>query len=81
MVTAAPPRTVTTSKAVWNLHAPRVDLLGRIAIMRDTGLEQFLAMLSGREIGTRRLRASALTAAKAVLGNSLYERLRAAILG
>lgn len=73
--------TVTTSKAVWNLHAPRADLLGRIAIMRDTGLEQFVAMLSGREIGTRRLRASALTAAKAVLGNSLYERLRAAILG
>ena len=72
---------VTTSKAIWNLHARSADLLGRIAITQDTSTEQFVSTLSGQDIGARRLRDSALTAAKTVLGNALYERLRAALLG
>ena len=72
---------VTTSRAIWNLHARSADLLGRIAIMQDTSTEQFVSTLSGQNIGARRLRDSALTVAKAVLGNALYERLRAALLG
>ena len=72
---------VTTSKAVWNRHTPRPDMLGRIAIMRDTRMPRFISALSGQEIGARRLRESVLSAAKRVLGNALYEKLRAQLLG
>ncbi|MEO8621553.1 MAG: polysaccharide deacetylase family protein [bacterium] len=72
---------VTTSKSVWNVHALPADLLGRIVILQDTSMERFVATLSGRDIGARKLRDSALTAAKAILGNSLYEKLRKTVLG
>ena len=72
---------VSTSRAVWNDHRRPAGLLGRIAIMQGTDMEGFSTALSGRDIGARRLRNSALGAAKAVLGNTLYERLRVALLG
>lgn len=72
---------VTTSRAIWNLHARSADLLGRIAITQNTSTEQFVSTLSGQNIDARRLRDSALTVAKSVLGNALYQRLRAALLG
>ena len=72
---------VTTSRAEWNHHQRPAELLGRIAIMQDTTLADFSSTLSGRDLGARRLRNSALGAAKAVLGNTLYEKLRVALLG
>ena len=73
--------TVTTSRSVWNLHGPQMRLLGRIAITRDAGMRQFVSTLSGRNIGARTRHDSALSAAKSVLGNTLYDRLRALLLG
>ena len=67
--------------AEWNHHQRPAELLGRIAIMQDTTLADFSSTLSGRDLGARRLRNSALGAAKAVLGNTLYEKLRVALLG
>lgn len=81
MARAAGYDSVTTSRAVWNRHTRPASLLGRIAVMRDTGMEDFVATLSGRDIGARKLRDSALTTAKALLGNALYEKLRSALLG
>jgi peptidoglycan/xylan/chitin deacetylase (PgdA/CDA1 family) len=72
---------VTTSKSVWNVHTRPADLLGRIAITQDTTMDRFVATLGGKDIAARKLRESALGAAKTVLGNSLYEKLRAALLG
>jgi peptidoglycan/xylan/chitin deacetylase (PgdA/CDA1 family) len=72
---------VTTSKSVWNEHARPAGLLGRIAITRDSTMERFVATLSGQDVAARKLRDSVLTAAKQVLGNTLYEKLRAALLG
>lgn len=81
MARAAGYDTVTTSNAVRNVHARRSDLLGRIAIMQGASLEQFVSLLDGQHAGARQLRESALTAAKSLLGNTLYEKLRAALLG
>lgn len=72
---------VTTSRAVPNSRSAHPDLLGRVAIVADTPLAQFEALISGRGAGTRQLRDSVLSAAKAVLGNTVYEKLRARLLG
>ena len=71
---------VTTSTAAQNTTARPAGLLGRTAIMRDTRMPQFDAALSGDDLAARRSRDRMLGAAKSVLGNRLYERLRAVLL-
>lgn len=71
---------VTTSRTVWNEHRRPPGLLGRFAIVRDMEMPQFIATLDGRDVRARRLRASVLGAAKSLLGNSLYEKLRSRML-
>ena len=81
MAHAAGYDTVTTSRAVWNMREHPSDLLGRIAIMRGADPKQFAAALSGHDVRARKLRDSALAGAKLLLGNTLYEKLRAVLLG
>ena len=81
MAHAAGYDTVTTSRAVWNIRGHPSDLLGRIAIMRGADPKQFAAALSGHDVRARKLRDSALAGAKLLLGNTLYEKLRAVLLG
>jgi peptidoglycan/xylan/chitin deacetylase (PgdA/CDA1 family) len=71
---------VLTSRAVWNDHGRPAGLLGRTAIVREMTFAEFIAMLDGRHVRRRQLRESVLGAAKSVLGNALYERLRSRLL-
>jgi peptidoglycan/xylan/chitin deacetylase (PgdA/CDA1 family) len=73
--------TITTSRAGPNSRGDRHAILGRFAIIDSTSMEDFGALLQGRGLLRQRLRASALLAAKAVLGNHLYERMRSRMLG
>lgn len=71
---------VTTSTAAQNTTARPAGLLGRTAIMQDTRMSQFDSTLTGDDLAARRSRDRMLGAAKSVLGNRLYEKLRAALL-
>jgi peptidoglycan/xylan/chitin deacetylase (PgdA/CDA1 family) len=78
---AAGYRTVATSRIHTN--SPGTDLfsLGRVAILRGTPIKDFAAICSGD--GLRRLRAQGTLrdAAKQLLGNSFYDRVREVLLG
>ena len=54
--------------------------LARLAVMRDTQNAQFALTARGERLTARRARVGLLRAAKAILGNSVYERVRAAML-
>ncbi len=71
---------VTTSNPAQNPNARPAGLLGRTAIMKDTRMPQFDAILSGEDLASRQSRDRLLGAAKSLLGNRLYEKLRAALL-
>lgn len=71
---------VTTSMAAQNPNARPAGLLGRTAIMQDTSMAQFDAALSGDDLASRRSRDRMLGAAKSLLGNRLYEKLRFVLL-
>jgi peptidoglycan/xylan/chitin deacetylase (PgdA/CDA1 family) len=71
---------IATSRIGQNDHAHRGALLGRVAVLRDTSLSQFEAMIEGRGFAAQQRKERALAAAKAVLGNTVYERLRAVLL-
>ena len=71
---------VTTSRVARNDHAQRRELLGRVPVMRDTRASGFAAMLEGRGFAAQQRKERVLAAAKAVLGNTLYEKLRAGLL-
>jgi peptidoglycan/xylan/chitin deacetylase (PgdA/CDA1 family) len=78
---AAGYKTVATSRI--HANSPDTDLfcLGRVAILRGTPIKDFAAICSGD--GLRRLRAQGTLrdAAKQLLGNSLYDRVREVLLG
>lgn len=71
---------VTSSRAIQNARAHASVLLGRVAIMKSTDLARFGRLASGHDVGEARLRDAVLARAKSVLGNSLYESLRAGLL-
>lgn len=71
---------IATSKAMQNASARPAGLLGRTAITFETTMSQLDATLDGRDLGARQSRDRMLGAAKKVLGNHLYERLRSALL-
>lgn len=71
---------VTTSMAAQNWNARPAELLGRTAIMQDTDMAEFDAALSGDDLTARQTRERVLGAAKSLLGNGNYERLRAVFL-
>lgn len=71
---------VTTSRVTQNHRAQPERLLGRVAVMRATSDTEFAAMLAGQGFGAQQRREKLLAAAKAVLGNTLYQKLRAGLL-
>ena len=78
---AAGYRTVATSRI--HANSPDTDLLalGRVAILRGMPVKDFAVICSGD--GLRRLRAEGTLrdAAKQLLGNSFYDRVREVLLG
>jgi peptidoglycan/xylan/chitin deacetylase (PgdA/CDA1 family) len=74
-------RSVANSHMHANSPSTNPYLLGRIAIMRDTPLSAFSRACSGSGLWKGRLSAATRALAKNVLGNSLYERARAQLLG
>jgi len=55
--------------------------LGRVAVLRGTGVETFEKLSSGRGLWRLNLGDEVRLAAKRALGNSVYDRLRGALLG
>lgn len=73
-------RSVATSRIVANSAATDVFELGRVAVMRSTGLEEFRALAEGRGLWRLRLWNSARSFGKNVLGNALYDQVRSRLL-
>jgi len=71
---------VTTSRVTQNEHASADALLGRVAVMRDTNLDRFEAMIAGEGFRSQQMRERALGFAKTMLGNALYQKLRSGFL-
>jgi peptidoglycan/xylan/chitin deacetylase (PgdA/CDA1 family) len=73
-------RTVSTSRA--NANDPGTDpfALGRVAVMRHTSLPEFRNLCAGRGLRQWRLGVQLRETTRSVLGNSAYDRLRAALL-
>lgn len=73
-------RTVTTSQTHANSQTSDPFALGRVAVMRDTGLKTFSAWCRGRGLWRLTLRDSLRHGAMRMLGNSFYDRVRASVL-
>lgn len=73
-------RSVATSRFVANSAATDPFALGRVAIMRTTGLDEFNNLADGRGLWQQRLWNSARAFGKNVLGNALYDQVRALLL-
>jgi len=65
------------------VNSPEADSfrLSRVPMMRGIGIDEFARVVRGRGLGRRRAQSAVLNAAKHVLGNSVYEKLRATALG
>ncbi len=72
--------TVSTSRVGANAPGADPFRLARTAVMADTTLAQFGRVVNGHGLVVRRAREYALSAAKRVLGNAMYERFRSAAL-
>jgi peptidoglycan/xylan/chitin deacetylase (PgdA/CDA1 family) len=72
--------TVATSQIRANSKATDRFALGRIAVLRSTSLHQFEQVCSGRGLGRHNAIMQLRAAAKKLLGNSLYDRIRQALL-
>ena len=72
---------LVTSRA--GVNAPGADrfALSRVAVMRGVAEDEFARACRGEGMAARRARGAVLDVAKRVLGNSIYERLRSAVLG
>ena len=71
---------IATSRIEQNDRATATRLLGRVAVMRDTDVARFEAMIAGQGLAAQQRRERMLAAAKALLGNALYQKLRAGLL-
>jgi peptidoglycan/xylan/chitin deacetylase (PgdA/CDA1 family) len=78
---AAGYKTVATSRIHTN--SPDADLfaLGRVAILRGTPIKDFAAICSGDALRRLHAQGTLRDAAKQLLGNSFYDRVRAVLLG
>jgi peptidoglycan/xylan/chitin deacetylase (PgdA/CDA1 family) len=77
---AAGYRSLATSRIQANSRNTDVLALGRVAILRDLPLPAFAAICDGRSLSGMRTRNACREAARRILGNSLYDRLRATLL-
>jgi len=63
------------------VNVPHTYRLDRLAVMRTTSIAEFDDLCAGRGLLLPKLKTGALQAAKRVLGNARYERIRARLLG
>lgn len=73
-------RTLSTSELRANYSGTDLFVLGRVAILRDMSPATFAAICDGTALTTMRAQGAVRSIAKQLLGNGLYERLRAALL-
>lgn len=71
---------VATSRVGTNAPTTSRFNLARVAVMRDMNGQAFARTVRGEGFVVRRTRAGLLNAAKTLLGNSAYERVRARLL-
>ncbi|MGH9359437.1 MAG: polysaccharide deacetylase family protein [Terriglobia bacterium] len=73
-------RSVATSRIGINRAAGGSFRLARVAVQRDTALPAFESLCRGNGLWMPQARQALLDSAKAVVGNSTYERIRAGML-
>jgi peptidoglycan/xylan/chitin deacetylase (PgdA/CDA1 family) len=73
-------KTLCTSRIHANARKTNLFALGRVAIMRDTSLATFSEICSGSALPRMRSRSIFRAAARQILGNAFYDRLRATLL-
>ena len=71
---------IATSRVGVNTPTTSRFNLARVTVMRDMDSAAFARIIRGEGLAARRARAGLLNAAKAILGNSAYERVRARVL-
>lgn len=74
-------QTVATSRTQMNSRTSDRLALGRVAVLRSTPPATFQELYRGKNLWQIHLKAQIRAAAKKLLGNSAYDRLRSAILG
>jgi hypothetical protein len=74
-------RTVATS--LFHTNSPRTNpyKLGRVAILRDTSLQEFAAICEGQGLWSKRVKDRTRQGLQLILGNRTYDQLRAVLLG
>lgn len=80
MARAAGYKTVATSLIQTNSRKTDVFALGRVAILRDISLPAFAAVCAGTSLFHMRSQSAVRAAARQILGNSFYDRVRAILL-
>lgn len=73
-------QTVVTSRIQTNSTDSDLLSLGRVAVMRSTSLTAFEQICAGHNLWQMQLEVQLRDAAKKVLGNSMYDRLRNTLL-
>jgi peptidoglycan/xylan/chitin deacetylase (PgdA/CDA1 family) len=73
--------TICTSRVDRNSPDTDVSNLARLAIMRDTSVEEFSNFVSGTGLVPQQRKSAVLGLAKRALGNNFYDKLRALLLG
>jgi peptidoglycan/xylan/chitin deacetylase (PgdA/CDA1 family) len=73
-------RSVATSRSATNSPSTNLFALGRVPVMRETSLQKFDALSKGQGLLGIRVRDAARASVKRLLGNTLYDRVRARIL-
>jgi hypothetical protein len=72
---------VATSRIGVNLRGADRYCLSRIAIKRDVSITEFARLCRSKGLKLRQAQSAMLASAKRVLGNSMYEKIRARVLG
>jgi peptidoglycan/xylan/chitin deacetylase (PgdA/CDA1 family) len=80
MARAAGYRTVSTSRIQANSRNTNVFALGRVAMLQDAPLSAFAAICAGSRLSRMRAQSAFRVAVRRILGNSLYDRVRATLL-
>jgi peptidoglycan/xylan/chitin deacetylase (PgdA/CDA1 family) len=74
-------RTVANSRFHANSSGTSPYELGRVAMMRNLPLEEFAATCQGRGLWKKQLQDRTRQSVRQVLGNRIYDKLRATVLG
>jgi peptidoglycan/xylan/chitin deacetylase (PgdA/CDA1 family) len=74
-------RTVANSQFHTNSSRTNPYELGRVPVLRDLPLDEFAATCQGRGLWRKQLQARTRHGVRRVLGNVVYDKLRAALLG